>query len=225
MVLDKEVLFILCSYCLLYFRNFYIVEFYLITMGNQKIVVCEITGKKKSIHETKPFGIIRPGIQQMILKKYPNIDQKGYISMDVLNEFRKGYIENMLIAEKGDLSKLDKDVVKSMVKNEVLSKNVNPQHQKKLSFGQKLSDDIAAFGGSWRFIIIFGCILFVWVVINSIYLLSKPFDPFPFILLNLLLSCLAAMQAPVIMMSQNRKEVKDRERAENDYKINLKAEL
>ncbi len=93
------------------------------------------------------------------------------------------------------------------------------------TLGQRLADHVASFGGSWTFIIFFASVLIVWIVINSVAMLGKPFDPYPFILLNLVLSCLAAIQAPVIMMSQNRQEVKDRLRAENDYRVNLKAEL
>ena len=95
----------------------------------------------------------------------------------------------------------------------------------KLTLGEALADRIATFGGSWRFIIVFGSVLLVWILINTIALAAKPFDPYPFILLNLILSCLAAIQAPVIMMSQNRQETKDRLRSENDYRVNLKAEL
>jgi uncharacterized membrane protein len=105
------------------------------------------------------------------------------------------------------------------------SKNINEHHDENLSYGNKLADKVASFAGSWRFIIGFGVILVFWIVLNSILLFKKPFDPYPFILLNLVLSCIAAMQAPVIMMSQNRQEAKDRLRAENDYEINLKAEL
>ncbi|MBL7815068.1 MAG: DUF1003 domain-containing protein [Saprospiraceae bacterium] len=94
-----------------------------------------------------------------------------------------------------------------------------------LSFGERLSDKVAQFGGSWRFIILFGCILLGWIVLNSFILINKPFDPYPYILLNLILSCVAALQAPVIMMSQNRQEEKDRRRSLNDYAVNLKAEI
>ena len=94
-----------------------------------------------------------------------------------------------------------------------------------VTLGESVADKVASFGGSWRFIIIFFIILLVWIVMNSIVLLFKPFDVYPFILLNLILSCLAAIQAPIIMMSQNRQETKDRRRSENDYKINLKSEI
>jgi uncharacterized membrane protein len=105
------------------------------------------------------------------------------------------------------------------------SKNINEIHDESLTFGNKVADKMADFAGSWTFIISFAFILFLWIVFNSIQLLAHPFDPFPFILLNLVLSCVAAMQAPVIMMSQNRQEAKDRIRAEHDYEVNLKAEI
>jgi uncharacterized membrane protein len=106
-----------------------------------------------------------------------------------------------------------------------LSKNINTEFEQKLTFGERLADRIADFGGSWNFIVIFGGVLLLWVAVNSMIIISRPFDPYPFILLNLVLSCLAAIQAPVILMSQNRQESRDRLRSEHDYLINLKAEL
>lgn len=105
------------------------------------------------------------------------------------------------------------------------SKNINEIHEGALSFGDRIADKIADMAGSWAFIISFVVVLLLWIGANSIQLLFRPFDPFPFILLNLVLSCVAALQAPVIMMSQNRQETKDRIRAEHDYEINLKAEI
>ena len=99
------------------------------------------------------------------------------------------------------------------------------EDEQKITFGQKLADKVAEFGGSWGFIIFFMSFLVVWILLNVFWLSNHGFDPFPFILLNLILSCIAAIQAPVIMMSQNRQEEKDRERAKKDYKINLKSEL
>ena len=96
---------------------------------------------------------------------------------------------------------------------------------KKAPFGDRLADKVALFGGSWTFIISFMVLGVAWITFNSVALVFKPADPYPFILLNLILSCLAALQAPIIMMSQNRQEAKDRTRAEHDYKVNLKAEL
>jgi uncharacterized membrane protein len=91
--------------------------------------------------------------------------------------------------------------------------------------GQRLADRVATFGGSWRFIILFAAVLFLWIAVNSVALIFRPFDPYPFIFLNLVLSCLAALQAPVIMMSQIRQEARDRLHAMHDYQVNLKAEL
>jgi uncharacterized membrane protein len=102
---------------------------------------------------------------------------------------------------------------------------VDADDNSKLSLGQRVADKVATFGGSWTFIISFGVFLVCWITLNAVFLASRAFDPFPFILLNLILSCIAAMQAPVIMMSQNRQEEKDRERAKKDYMINLKSEV
>jgi uncharacterized membrane protein len=109
--------------------------------------------------------------------------------------------------------------------NSILSENIQDDKDEALTFGQRMADHIAEFGGSWTFIIVFFSFILVWILINLYVLTTKPFDPFPFILLNLILSCLASIQAPIIMMSQNRQEQKDRIRGEHDYKINLKAEL
>ena len=106
-----------------------------------------------------------------------------------------------------------------------VSRNLNKEFESSLTLGERLSDGLANFGGSWTFIGIFMAMMVIWMGINGFALLEKPFDPFPYILLNLVLSCLAAIQAPVIMMSQNRQEAKDRLRAEHEYEINLKAEI
>jgi Predicted membrane protein len=107
----------------------------------------------------------------------------------------------------------------------LVTRNVNELLDAKLTFGERIADRVASFGGSWTFIIIFGLVLFSWMAVNVAYFLWKPFDPFPFIFLNLMLSCLAAIQAPVIMMSQNRQGEKDRLRAEMDFEVNLKSEI
>jgi uncharacterized membrane protein len=116
-------------------------------------------------------------------------------------------------------------VIESLARHETLAENVDAQFQKKRSLGERLADRIADFGGSWTFISLFGGFILIWIAINSVLLIARPFDPYPFILLNLMLSCLAAAQAPIIMMSQNRQEARDRLRSENDYRVNLKAEL
>lgn len=136
------------------------------------------------------------------------------------------YIRQLMETEDKQLAKLH-EIVKNALEEESLitSRLSEGDEQKKLTAGERLADKVARFGGSWTFIISFGAVLLSWIVLNSFILMQKPFDPYPYILLNLILSCIAALQAPVIMMSQNRQEAKDRERAENDYLINLKAEI
>lgn len=134
-------------------------------------------------------------------------------------------IQNLLSEEDEHLARLH-DIVQQSIKSEELLENnlLNPPKEV-LTRGQSISDKVARFGGSWNFIIAFGIILTVWIVYNILAPAGDNFDPYPFILMNLILSCVAALQAPVIMMSQNRKEEKDRMRSENDYLVNLKAEL
>nr|WP_275690426.1 DUF1003 domain-containing protein [Luteibacter yeojuensis] len=111
-----------------------------------------------------------------------------------------------------------------MVQRKTVSQDVNAEFRSDLTFGQRLADNVSRFGGSWTFILVFAAILVLWTGVNS-YVLHKPFDPYPYIFLNLMLSMLAAVQAPVIMMSQNRQAAMDRLDAANDYKVNLKAEI
>ncbi len=189
----------------------------------EQYVICKVSNQKIKNSEAVPITLLRSGLRDFIKKAHPDISNEDFISPSELKNFRKNYIEEFLKTERGDLSKLDKDVVKSMAEHEILVKKLD-EPGKKLSFADKMSDKLAEFGGSWVFLTTFFIVLISWVSLNLIFL-SKPFDPYPFILLNLFLSCLASIQAPIILMSQNRKESKDRERAENDYKINLKAEL
>ena len=106
-----------------------------------------------------------------------------------------------------------------------VTRNPNVEEEERLTFGERIADKVASFGGSWTFIITFGVVLLLWITVNSILLAAHPFDPYPYILLNLFLSMLAALQAPVIMMSQNRQSTKDRLKADLDYEVNMKAEL
>ena len=169
--------------------------------------------------------LMRPSLLEFIKKRVPGLDSKGFVCLNDLGEFRKEYVKEVLEEEIGELSALDQEVIESLQQHEILSNDLSKQFEKKLTFGERLSDHIAEFGGSWKFLITFGAVLLVWIVVNGVLLVTHAFDPYPFILLNLILSCLAAVQAPIIMMSQNRAEARDRLRAENDYKVNLKAEL
>ncbi len=161
----------------------------------------------------------------MLKAEHPDCGADSYLCTSDLNRYRARYVAALLSEEKGELTAIERDVVRGLAGDELLSQDTNLEFDRRLSFGERLADRIATFGGSWTFILAFAGFLGVWIAVNSWLLLHRPFDPYPFILLNLILSCLAALQAPVIMMSQNRQEAKDRLRAEYDYRVNLKAEL
>lgn len=191
-----------------------------------KTFVSAISGKEFPESEKINAKAIRKAIFDLIKKEHPYFNHKDSISVSELNQYRQKYISEYLLDEVGELGELEKDVLETIQNQEsISSKIILDEASAKFTYGQRLADKIASFGGSWKFIIIFGAFIFVWMCINIIFLASKAFDPYPFILLNLILSCLAALQAPVIMMSQNRQEEKDRERAKQDYMINLKSEL
>jgi uncharacterized membrane protein len=188
------------------------------------IISC-ITKKEIRKGEDVKAQDLREGIFNLIKSEHPDFNKDCFITLDELNHYRRHYLSSLITEEKGELAVVDKDVMDAIKNNSILTENIEDKIEGKLTLGQKLADKIASFGGSWTFIIIFFSFILVWIGINVWVLLTKPFDPFPFILLNLILSCLASIQAPIIMMSQNRKEQKDRQRGEHDYKINLKAEL
>jgi uncharacterized membrane protein len=137
----------------------------------------------------------------------------------------KNYLDELIKNEDEQIKKLNQIVSESIKEEELLTEDLFQQTETNGSFGQRLADRVASFGGSWKFIILFGSLLVLWITLNTSQLLFRAFDPYPYILLNLILSCIAALQAPVIMMSQNRKDEKDRKRAESDYLVNLKAEV
>ena len=190
-----------------------------------KCAKCEICEQKFAIDELFPMEAVRHSVLVSAQKHHPHLDTGGYICPKDLRQLRTHHIECLLEKERGDLSKLEKDVLKSIKEHDVLTRNINKRFDKGLTWGQKLADQIAHFGGSWTFIISFLLFITVWMAINTVFWFSDSFDPYPFILLNLFLSCLAALQAPVIMMSQNRQAAKERMRSDYEYSINLKAEL
>ncbi len=191
----------------------------------QKTIICQICKEQKKLSEVLPGGVVREPLAQKIKIKYPEWSNSDFICISDLNRFRAEYVQQVIEADKGELSELEKQVVASLKEQELLTTNINVAYDQQLTVGERMADKLADFGGSWRFMSIFTGILFLWIAFNSTLLIIRPFDPYPYIFLNLILSCLAAIQAPIIMMSQNRQESKDRLRAEHDYRINLKAEL
>lgn len=186
---------------------------------------CFITNRLCSPDETISGGQIRRTLFDYIKSKYPDFSQTSHLSQEALNQMRSDYVASLIEDEEGDLTAAEKEVAKSIGFNEILSEDVEEEEEMQASFGERMADRVADFGGSWTFIFIFFFILLAWIFVNVYFLGNKGYDPYPFILLNLILSCLAAVQAPIIMMSQNRQDAKDRARSQHDYKVNLKAEL
>jgi uncharacterized membrane protein len=184
-----------------------------------------ISGKPIQASEIVSGSEIRESIFHLIREDFPAFRTDDVISIYELNKYRRLYLTRLVEQERGELAKLDQDVMTAIRENSLLTQNLQEEAELNPTIGERLADKIAAFGGSWIFIISFFVLLSTWMLLNSLLLVNRAFDPFPYILLNLILSCMAAIQAPIIMMSQNRQEQKDRIRAEHDYKINLKAEL
>lgn len=185
--------------------------------------ISDISQKEFPLADKVSASTLRNSIIEVIRKEKPEFSRDSVLSLDELNFYREKYVSDYLVSEVGELSELEKTVVSSLEGRGTLTDKL--EDTQTLTLGQQIADKVAAFGGSWKFIILFGIFLLCWISINVTILANQGFDPYPFILLNLILSCIAAMQAPVIMMSQNRQEEKDRERAKKDYMINLKSEL
>ncbi|HEX5106543.1 MAG TPA: DUF1003 domain-containing protein [Pirellulaceae bacterium] len=188
-------------------------------------VSCSICKQSKPRGEFAAGETLRDAVVAELRRIHADWAPDQPICYACVNRFRAEHFRRLLEEERGELSSLEEQVINSLREQEALSENVNLQFERQLSFGERLSDRLAAFGGSWSFLILFAVVVIAWMIGNGIFLAQRPFDPYPFILLNLVLSCLAAIQAPVILMSQNRQEAKDRLRSEHDYRVDLKAEL
>jgi uncharacterized membrane protein len=190
-----------------------------------KTFISDISKKEFPVSERVSANTIRHSVLELIQKENPLFTHDSNLSRTELNIFREKYISEYLSKELGELTILEQKVLTSLTENTTLTDKIDGEDQAAFTVGQKIADKVASFGGSWKFIISFGVFIFLWISVNVFWFLNKGFDPYPFILLNLILSCIASLQAPVIMMSQNRQEEKDRERSRKDYMINLKSEL
>lgn len=188
-------------------------------------VRCQITGQQIPLDQAIPVDLIRDVLIPTLKEACPNLDPTGYISLAELHKARLKHVEELSAGEADDLARLKKEVTDSLLQQATVTKDSDREFDAQATHGERVADKVATFGGSWTFITIFMVVLVIWMAVNTTLILTKPFDPYPYIFLNLVLSCLAAIQAPVIMMSQNRAEAKDRMRSENDYKVNLKAEI
>lgn len=189
------------------------------------LVTCYITHRLVDESHAVKGAAMRNTVFEYIRQNHPDFTQNDYLSRVEFDGIRRAYLQHLVTLENDDITQGQQIVIDAVANHKILSEDVEPIIESQLTIGQRAADKIAEFGGSWKFIISFFVVLASWIALNAWFLGKKPFDPYPFILLNLILSCLAAIQAPIIMMSQNRVEQKDRLRGENDYKINLKAEL
>lgn len=187
--------------------------------------ICQICEKELPDKDLFPIGLIRSTVLNLASKKHNGLNNGGFVCYPDLRKINTAYFSELIKKGKGELSGLEKEVLHSLEQHELFSENINKEYEENLSFGERIADKVSRFGGSWTFIILFLLIIVIWICVNSFIFFQRPFDPYPFILLNLALSSLAAVQAPIILMSQNRQAVKDRLSIENDYQVNLKAEL
>jgi len=190
-----------------------------------KKLTCSICKNYKTVNDIMSGSMLSDNTSSFITTQDPEWTDESLICHNCLNNYRALQVEQLLEEEKGKLSKLELQVLKSIREQEILSENYLEEYEDQQTFGERVADKMATIGGSWPFIISFLIFLFLWISLNTELLTKRPLDPFPFIFLNLMLSCLAAIQAPIIMMSQGRQSEKDRLKAEMDYQINLKSEL
>jgi uncharacterized membrane protein len=190
----------------------------------RKKVASAVSGKKFRKRDMIKIDSLRPSLAERIRSDFPDLPPNAMISRTELARYRMVYMEELLQQEHGEFTELDRQVAESISNQDTIAENTEDEFEEHRTFGERLSDHLASFGGSWAFLIYFSLLLLVWMGYN-VMRGEDAFDPYPFILLNLVLSCIAAVQAPVIMMSQKRLEAKDRLRAFNDYRVNLKAEL
>ncbi len=187
--------------------------------------LCPLCSRTHDVHEGKPLDLLNHPVDDLVRRDHPQLPGSALICRSCRNRYRTDYVREVISADKGELSVIENQVLQSIAESEILSRNINPEIDRALTMGERVADKVAEFGGSWAFIGSFALVMAAWIAVNSGALTGRPFDPYPYILLNLVLSCLAAIQAPVIMMSQNRQEARDRRRAEHDYQVNLKAEI
>lgn len=188
-------------------------------------VHCAVCSRLTAPGDISKGTLHRASLNEFIREQVPRWTEEQPICHRCLNRFRAGFVAHAISQQRGEITQLEEEVIHSLEEQAIVSENINTQFEQSLTRGQVMADRMATFGGSWGFLSFFLLILVGWILLNSLDQGAGRFDPYPYILLNLCLSCLAAVQAPIIMMSQNRQEAKDRCRSEQDYIVNLKAEL
>ena len=194
--------------------------------SRNRSVPCLICGESKPAASCQIAGSLRPSVAEFIAARHAERWRlESYVCRSCLNRERHAHLLAQLEKERGTLSAVEAEVLRRAAEHTSITAHLEQQFQRKLTFGQRMADAVAEVGGSWPFVSGFIVALAGWIALNTVLLRAAAFDPYPYILLNLGLSCLAAIQAPIIMMSQKRGAARDRMEADEDYKINLKAEL
>lgn len=187
--------------------------------------LCTVCGSHLPVQTLRPWQAIRPGLSDLIAREVPAWAEGCAICTADLARFRRQYVERLLARDRDASDDLDRQVIESLEAGEIVTRNPADELDSTSTPGQRIADRVTRFGGSWPFLLGFCAVMAFWIAINTTLLRADAFDPYPFILLNLVLSCVAAVQAPIILMSQSRQDLRDKIRAENDYRVNLKAEL
>ena len=177
--------------------------------NTDKTVLCQICKKQKLLSSSVIGEIVKPSVVSTIMKTYPDWSSEGYICFSDLNHFRAEYVREILEDERGEVSGIEQEVIKSLSEHDLLSIDTAKEYEDQLTFGERMADKVAAFAGSWGFIGFATSVIIVWILLNVLMVVLR-WDPYPFILLNLVLSCIAALQAPIIIMSQNRQDRKSK---------------
>jgi uncharacterized membrane protein len=188
--------------------------------------LCALCGRRHPTKSLVHARGIRPGVTRHLTERYAERwKPDSHVCRDCLNKERLEHLVARLAEDRGELSEIESDVARKAVDHLAIAEHVEEEFRRSATFGQRLADAVARIGGSWPFVVGFILVLLAWIGLNTWMLRGQAFDPYPYILLNLVLSCIAALQAPIIMMSQNRSAEHDRRRAEQDFRVNLKAEL
>ncbi len=187
---------------------------------------CSVCHQERPSRERTRMDALRSGLSQFIIQRHPDAAAPGSaICRNCRDTERLALVTARLEEERGQLTAVEADVARRVTQHATVTEDLEREFTRNLTFGQRAADAVARVGGSWAFVLGGLTVLLCWVLLNSAWLGARPFDPYPFILLNLVLSCVAALQAPIIMMSQNRQALRDRRQADQDYRVNLKAEL
>jgi uncharacterized membrane protein len=186
---------------------------------------CQLCGRIGRRGDLTRAEAVRPQVASHIVAAHKQWNPAGFVCRSCLAIENGNYVVAELERERGELSAIELELARRSGESVLVAEHLDEEFERTVTFGQHMADATARIGGSWSFVIAFAVVLVTWIAVNSLVLANRAFDPFPYILLNLVLSCLAALQAPIIMMAQNRQAARDRAQADQDFRVNLKAEI